>query len=174
MARAGVSSIIGCVAPSPPLHHLSTPNPVQVEVLCRVVYVDYEGLADGRSVKNMVQTLAPKMLIVAAGSRSAKAELVTHVRKQLDGDNSAVANDRDGESEGAANSSAKDGGARAKAEAPRYVVVQKVLEPVPVALDSGACDVLLHDSLHTQLRWKQVGEPSGTNIPSLFREPAML
>ncbi|CAM9970070.1 unnamed protein product [Ectocarpus fasciculatus] len=30
------------------------------------------------------------------------------------------------------------------------------MEPLPVALDSGAFDVLLHDSLHTQLKWKQL------------------
>ncbi|CAN0526395.1 unnamed protein product, partial [Ectocarpus sp. 8 AP-2014] len=53
----------------------------KLEVLCRVVYVDSEGLSDGTSVKRTAVTLAPKMLIVTGGSRRAKAELVSHVRQ---------------------------------------------------------------------------------------------
>lgn len=127
-------------------------------MLCRVVYVDSEGLADGRSIKNMVQTLAPKMLIVMGGTRRAKASLIARVRKQLDGDNNnpaAGGGDRRESGDGALTSAA-GAGAGGKVEAPRYVVVRKVLEPLPVGLDAGACDVLLHDSLHTQLKWKQV------------------
>ncbi|CAN0422461.1 unnamed protein product, partial [Hapterophycus canaliculatus] len=56
----------------------------QLEVFCRVVYVDSEGLSDGRSIKNTVLNLAPKMLIVTGGSTRAKAELVSHVRHQLE------------------------------------------------------------------------------------------
>lgn len=127
---------------------------IQVTVRCRVFYVDSEGLADGRSIKNMVQTLAPKMLVVTGGSRRAKAALVSHVQTQLDGDvNGASSTKASGSGR---ESGAGEGGVRDKADAPRYVVVQKVGEPLPMGLDSGACDVLLHDSLHTQLKWKQV------------------
>ncbi|CAM9267000.1 unnamed protein product, partial [Scytosiphon promiscuus] len=56
----------------------------ELEVFCRVVYVDSEGLSDGRSIKNTVLNLAPKMLIVTGGSTRAKAELVSHVRHQLE------------------------------------------------------------------------------------------
>ncbi|CAM9267077.1 unnamed protein product [Scytosiphon promiscuus] len=55
------------------------------------------------------------------------------------------------------------------------------MEPLPVALDSGALDVLLHDSLHTQLKWKQLNnygvahtecrvDPRG-DTPLLYAKP---
>lgn len=127
----------------------------QLEVLCRVVFVDSEGLSDGRSMRNTVRNLAPKMLIIMGGSRRSKADLVSHVRKQLDGDAH-----RDAKKAGGGGAGPQGGGRRADddsiADVDRYVVVDKALEPLPVGLDSGAFDVLLHDSLHTQLKWKQV------------------
>lgn len=142
----------------------------QVDILCRVVYVDSEGLSDGRSMKNTVLNLAPKMLVVTGGAPRAKASLVSHVRKQLDPDgngNSDWKGSRTGGSgEGGMAGVGAGGGAGAGGggdsasggvdDASRFVVVKKVLEPLPVGLDSGALDVLLHDSLHTQLKWKQV------------------
>lgn len=124
-----------------------------------MVYVDSEGLADGRSMINTVLNLAPKSLIVAGGSRRAKTALVSQVRKQLDGDNnrkSSSGSQQRGGAEGA-----EAGGGEVDAFT-RYAIVQKAMEPVPVALDSGACDVLLHDSLHTQLKWKQVNGREGS------------
>lgn len=138
----------------------------QVDVLCRVVYVDSEGLSDGQSMKNTVLNLAPKMLIVTGGSRRAKADLLSHVRKQLGGDIGGSAWKATGGAGGGGAGGAGGAGASASGgaggdgsggvDAPRYVLVEKGLEPIPVALDSGAFDVLLHDSLHTQLKWKQV------------------
>ena len=122
-----------------------------------MVFVDSEGLSDGRSIKNTVRNLAPKMLIVMGGSRRAKADLVSHVRKQLDGD--AVRDARKtggGGSSGGARHATSAGDEDSSGDGNRYVVVDRALEPLPVGLDSGAFDVLLHDSLHTQLKWKQV------------------
>lgn len=132
----------------------------KLEVLCRVVYVDSEGLSDRRSVRNTVLTLAPKMLIVTGGSRRDKAELVSHVRHQVE----PVAAGRRGRGGGRgggggggdSGGSDDDGEEEEEDVACRFVVVNKAMEPLPVALDSGAFDVLLHDSLHTQLKWKQV------------------
>lgn len=124
-----------------------------------MVYVDSEGLSDGRSIKNTVLNLAPKMLIVTGGSRRAKANLVSHVRKLLDGDGDSNDNQvkEGGGSGGVGGGGVGSGiGGGGSGEGSRYVVVDKVLEPLPVGLDSGAFDVLLHDSLHTQLKWKQV------------------
>lgn len=131
-----------------------------MDVLCRVVYVDSEGLSDGQSMKNTVLNLAPKMLIVTGGSRRAKADLLSHVRKQLGGDIGDTARKAIGGVGSGGVGVGAGAGASASAggdvDAPRYVLVEKGLEPIPVALDSGAFDVLLHDSLHTQLKWKQV------------------
>lgn len=124
-----------------------------------MVYVDSEGLSDGTSVKNTAVTLAPKMLIVTGGSRRAKAELVSHVRQAVE----PAAAGRRGRGGGRGGGGGRDsGGSDDDGEeeeedvACRFVVVTKAMEPVPVALDSGAFDVLLHDSLHTHLKWKQV------------------
>lgn len=132
----------------------------KLEVLCRVVYVDSEGLSDGRSVKNTVVNLAPKMLIVTGGSRRAKAELVSQVRHEVE---PVVARRRGrgggrggGGGGGGDSGGSDDDGEEEEEVACRFVVVNKAMEPLPVALDSGAFDVLLHDSLHTQLKWKQV------------------
>lgn len=144
-----------------------------------MVYVDSEGLSDGRSIKNTVQNLAPKMLIVTGGSRRAKASVVAHVRKALDHDSRASGGIKEelgvvggaagrlagggagifgGGGSGGGGNNYSGGGSSSVggADDSRYVVVEKVLEPLPVGLDSGAFDVLLHDSLHSQLKWKQV------------------
>eukprot|EP00903_Cladosiphon_okamuranus_P008763 g8395.t1 len=149
----------------------------ELEVVCRVVYVDSEGLSDGRSMKNTVLNLAPKMLIVTGGQPRAKAELVSHVRHQLEpvaakkkrkgkGKGKKGRSDETaGRGSGGGGSGGVDGGSdgekdeedeEEEEEARRFVVVNKAMEPLPVALDSGAFDVLLHDSLHTQLKWKQL------------------
>ncbi|CAM9369385.1 unnamed protein product [Choristocarpus tenellus] len=94
------------------------------------------------------------MLIVMGGSRRAANALVSHVRRQLGGDD---------DSEPLAGPAGIGGGDRAGArgggegrgggiDTARYVVVRKAGEAVPVLLDSEAFDVLLHDSLYTQLR----------------------
>lgn len=142
-----------------------------------MVYVDSEGLSDGRSMKNTVLNLAPKMLIVTGGQPRAKAELVSHVRYQLEPvaakkkrkgkrGRSHGTGGRGSGGGGGGGSGGVDGGGsdgerdeedeEEEEEACRFVVVNKAMEPLPVALDSGAFDVLLHDSLHTQLKWKQV------------------
>ncbi|CAM9798155.1 unnamed protein product [Discosporangium mesarthrocarpum] len=90
-------------------------------------------------MKNIVSNLAPKMLIIAGGSRRAAQGLLAHVRHQLGGDEDAV------------------GAGDEAAATSRYVVVNKAGVPVPVMLDSEAFDVLLHDSLYTQLKWRQLG-----------------
>ena len=153
-----------------------------------MVYVDSEGLSDGRSMKNTVVNLAPKMLIVTGGQPRAKAELVSHVRHQLEpvaarrkkkgrrarsdgtgarGGGGGGGGGVDGGSDGEGN----EGEQEEEEEACRFVVVNKAMEPLPVALDSGAFDVLLHDSLHTQLKWKQVcesGRAEGEGGPLFF------
>lgn len=129
---------------------------------CRVVYVDSEGLSVGRNVRGAVEKLAPKMLVVIGGTRRATSALVQHFKNNLD------AHDWSQEKKQASAVSAAASGERTaglvvggatgevNVEPRRYVVVRKALEPVLVGLDSGAFDVFLHDSLHTQLKWKQV------------------
>eukprot|EP00752_Nemacystus_decipiens_P006443 g5803.t1 len=146
----------------------------ELEVVCRVVYVDSEGLSDGKAIKNTARNLAPKMLIVTGGQPRAKAELVSYVRHHLQPVVSKRKKGRRGKSAGArsrgdgdSGSAVVDGGSDGEGdeeeeeeeeeeEACRFLVVNKAMEPLPVALDSGAFDVLLHDSLHTQLKWKQL------------------
>ncbi|KAL1923357.1 uncharacterized protein VTP21DRAFT_8337 [Calcarisporiella thermophila] len=48
---------------------------LDLHVMCRVQYIDLEGLSDGRSVKTILQQVAPKKLILVHGEEKAMEEL---------------------------------------------------------------------------------------------------
>ena len=47
--------------------------------------IDFEGLSDGRSVRNVLSHVAPRKLILVAGSPEATAALRSHAVNEIDG-----------------------------------------------------------------------------------------
>jgi Zn-dependent metallo-hydrolase RNA specificity domain len=54
----------------------------EIEVRCRVVYIDMEGLSDGRSIKNLISTVGPKQLVIVGGGSSSVSALGDHAREK--------------------------------------------------------------------------------------------
>jgi Cft2 family RNA processing exonuclease len=54
----------------------------EIEVRCRVVYIDMEGLSDGRSIKNLISKVGPKQLVIVGGGSSAVNALENHAREK--------------------------------------------------------------------------------------------
>ena len=49
--------------PEIPIPKKWMPFKIQKKVQCKRVFVDYEGLSDGRSIKNILSRVAPKKLV---------------------------------------------------------------------------------------------------------------
>ncbi|CAN6171963.1 unnamed protein product [Urochloa humidicola] len=67
----------------------STPSKVissemTVQVKCSLVYMDFEGRSDGRSVKSIIAHVAPLKLVLVHGSAEATEHLKMHCAKNLD------------------------------------------------------------------------------------------
>ncbi|KAF5748319.1 cleavage and polyadenylation specificity factor subunit 2 isoform X1 [Tripterygium wilfordii] len=54
-----------------------------VQVKCSLIYVDYEGRSDGRSVKSILAHVAPLKLVLVHGSAEATEHLRQHCMKQV-------------------------------------------------------------------------------------------
>ncbi|KAI8820645.1 beta-lactamase-like protein [Fimicolochytrium jonesii] len=49
-----------------------------IDVRCRVVYIDFEGRSDGRSIKNILPQVAPRKLILVRGSEESTQNLESY------------------------------------------------------------------------------------------------
>eukprot|EP00953_Heterococcus_sp_UTEX-ZZ885_P036785 18933-Heterococcus_DN1.PRE.1 len=139
----------------------------EIEVRCRVAYIDMEGLSDGRSIKNLISTVGPKQLVIVGGGSSSVNALGDHAREK------------------------RAYGKRLVSALINALVLMNKLaisdlrvfapasgEQVTVSLDTDVFDVLLHDALYTKLRWHSlkgyelaqidcaVAQPSSTAIVS--------
>ncbi|PAN11008.1 hypothetical protein PAHAL_2G133300 [Panicum hallii] len=59
-------------------------NEMTVQVKCSLVYMDFEGRSDGRSVKSVIAHVAPLKLVLVHGSAEATEHLKMHCAKNLD------------------------------------------------------------------------------------------
>nr|CAB3456570.1 unnamed protein product [Digitaria exilis] len=59
-------------------------NEMTVQVKCSLVYMDFEGRSDGRSVKSVIAHVAPLKLVLVHGSAEATEHLKMHCAKTLD------------------------------------------------------------------------------------------
>jgi len=59
-------------------------NEMTVQVKCSLVYMDFEGRSDGRSVKSVIAHVAPLKLVLVHGSAEATEHLKMHCSKNLD------------------------------------------------------------------------------------------
>ncbi|KAJ3006999.1 UNVERIFIED_CONTAM: cleavage and polyadenylation specificity factor subunit 2 [Siphonaria sp. JEL0065] len=55
--------------------------PINIRVVCRVIFVDFEGRSDGKSVKNILTQVSPRKLVLVHGSEEATEELETYCRE---------------------------------------------------------------------------------------------
>ncbi|XP_010550556.1 PREDICTED: cleavage and polyadenylation specificity factor subunit 2 isoform X2 [Tarenaya hassleriana] len=58
-------------------------NELTVHVKCPLVYMDYEGRADGRSIKSMIAHVSPLKLVLVHGSAEATEHLKQHCLKSI-------------------------------------------------------------------------------------------
>ncbi|EFA82503.1 beta-lactamase domain-containing protein [Heterostelium album PN500] len=54
-----------------------------VDLKCSVQYIEYEGCSDGKSIKTIIQKIAPSKLILVRGNQDCIAELETHVKQNM-------------------------------------------------------------------------------------------
>ncbi|KAK3132613.1 hypothetical protein QOZ80_6AG0525190 [Eleusine coracana subsp. coracana] len=59
-------------------------NEITVQVRCSLVYMDFEGRSDGRSVKSVIAHVAPLKLVLVHGSAEATEHLKMHCAKSSD------------------------------------------------------------------------------------------
>ncbi|KAI8918292.1 beta-lactamase-like protein [Powellomyces hirtus] len=53
-------------------------NDIELKIRCKVIYIDFEGRSDGRSIKNILPQVAPRKLILVRGSEEATQELAEY------------------------------------------------------------------------------------------------
>ncbi len=54
----------------------------EIELLMRRMYIDMEGLSDGRSIKNLISTIGPRQLVIIGGSSKALNTVVCHAKER--------------------------------------------------------------------------------------------
>ncbi|KAI9345550.1 beta-lactamase-like protein [Obelidium mucronatum] len=54
--------------------------PINIRVVCRVIFVDFEGRSDGKSIRNILSQVAPRKLVLIHGSEESTTELETYCR----------------------------------------------------------------------------------------------
>jgi cleavage and polyadenylation specificity factor subunit 2 len=59
-------------------------NEITIQVRCSLVYMDFEGRSDGRSVKSVIAHVAPLKLVLVHGSAEATEHLKMHCAKNSD------------------------------------------------------------------------------------------
>ncbi|XP_058779158.1 cleavage and polyadenylation specificity factor subunit 2-like isoform X2 [Vicia villosa] len=74
----GAASLIFDTKPSKVIAHERT-----VQVRCSLVYMDFEGRSDGRSIKNILSHVAPLKLVLVHGSAEATDHLKQHCLKNV-------------------------------------------------------------------------------------------
>ncbi|KAF3941882.1 hypothetical protein ABW19_dt0201532 [Dactylella cylindrospora] len=107
-----------------------------------VVYVDYEALHDGRSLRMLLPLLKPKKVVLVAGTEEETEKLGEEVRGMMDKGKKRKRDDEDGND--------GDGGKEVEVYMPR------VGEIVNVSVDTDAWSVKLSDGLVKMLKWQNV------------------
>jgi cleavage and polyadenylation specificity factor subunit 2 len=59
--------------------HKTVVESVTIDVRCRIIYIDYEGRSDGRSIKTLLATVEPRKLVLVRGGARSKQLLVDFV-----------------------------------------------------------------------------------------------
>ncbi|KAJ3290511.1 cleavage and polyadenylation specificity factor subunit 2 [Rhizoclosmatium sp. JEL0117] len=54
---------------------------IDVRVACKVIFVDFEGRSDGKSIRNILTQVAPRKLVLIHGSEEATADLESYSRE---------------------------------------------------------------------------------------------
>ncbi len=54
----------------------------EIELHIRRMYIDMEGLSDGRSIKNLISTIGPRQLVIIGGSIKAVNTVVSHAKER--------------------------------------------------------------------------------------------
>ncbi|KAJ3210177.1 cleavage and polyadenylation specificity factor subunit 2 [Entophlyctis luteolus] len=62
--------------------------PLDYEINCKVIFIDFEGRSDGKSVKNILTQVAPRKLLLVHGSDEATSDLEKHCEE-----NTSLTND---------------------------------------------------------------------------------